>query len=101
MNCLYCQKELKPKEGESPSKFRARAYCDNTCYREHIRQYGGWSTWAELEFLKSIGKHSTLKVPKRDLLKGYLEGAKKRVEWGAISEPIVVQRVKEMLGAEI
>ena len=51
-------------------------------------------TLDEERFIRNLGKHSTLKVPREKLLKGYLEGCRKREIWGELDKPSILDRVR-------
>jgi hypothetical protein len=58
-----------------------------------------WTTQAELNYLGKIGKASpmTETMPKETLLRGYLEGAKKRHNWGDMDKELVIRHAQGLL----
>lgn len=61
------------------------------------------TTQDEFDFLENIGTYRENGVPetKKNLLKGYLVGASKRVNWGEIDKDVVINFAKEKLDAAI
>ncbi len=70
----------------------------------------GWSTEKEIEYLNTIGDRKfgvDTQVPvnsvhsKRDLLAGYLRGAKQRKDWGVMWQSKVIEHAEYLLALEI
>jgi len=63
-----------------------------------------WSTEKEIHFLSenpqfTLGTShaSTKHTPRRELLEGYLEGAKKRTDWGDMDKFKIIAHVEKQL----
>ena len=65
-----------------------------------------WSTGNELEFLRNLGTHRSgshrtagqgTVAGLKDLLRGYLAGCRRRVNWGSIDKKIVMAEAEAML----
>ena len=63
-----------------------------------------WSTEKEIGFLSenqqfTLGtSHSSTKyIPRREILEGYLEGAKKRTDWGDMDKFKIIAHVEKLL----
>lgn len=50
-------------------------------------------TLDEERFIRNLGKHSPLKLPRETLLKGYLEGCRKRNRWGELDKSAILNTV--------
>jgi len=59
----------------------------------------GWTTKSELEWLDKIGKANpnTQGMEKETLLRGYLEGARKRTAWGEVDKIAAVAHAHKLL----
>lgn len=58
-----------------------------------------WTTAAELQYLENIGitHQFTKTIPRMELLKRYLEGANRRVNWGDVNKNDVLKAAHRML----
>ena len=63
---------------------------------------GSYGTIEELRFIEGLGFNwrdpATTEFTREGLLRGYLEGAKHRKNWGSINKGVVIDRVKKELG---
>jgi hypothetical protein len=53
------------------------------------------TTANELEFVDGMGSST---FPVRQLLRGYIAGAKRRVDWGCVDAAAVIARAEKRLG---
>jgi hypothetical protein len=58
-----------------------------------------WGTKSEIEFLRRLGTYNGKSVDREKLLKGYLEGCRKRERWGYIEKEVVISEAQRMLNA--
>lgn len=61
-----------------------------------------WSTFRELEYLQSIGRHhcETAGMSRIELLKNYQIGALRRTRWDDINREIVLDEVDRLIRAK-
>lgn len=60
--------------------------------------YRAWRTADELRFIDSIGRHcGPHEQETAELLRGYVEGCRKRVAWDHIDRATVIARAKALL----
>ena len=50
-----------------------------------MKGYTMWTTKNEIEFIKNIENHTVVKKSRYQLLRGYLAGLSKRVNWGPLN----------------
>jgi len=55
------------------------------------------NTRTELEFLRRIGTHGMTPKDPLPLLKGYLKGAKNKVEWGKVKKEVVIAEAERLV----
>jgi len=55
------------------------------------------NTRTELDFLRKIGTHGIDKKNPLPLLKGYLNAAKNKVEWGKVKPVVVIAEAERLI----
>ena len=55
------------------------------------------NTRTELDFLRRIGTHGIRKKNPLPLLKGYLNAAKNKVEWGKVKKEVVIAEAEQLV----
>lgn len=56
-----------------------------------------WTTADEVVFVREIGMHSAVMVPKRKLLDQYHQAAAKRTNWGRVQPDIILTEVARQI----
>lgn len=60
-----------------------------------------YQTSCEMDFLRHLGSYgphaASFRLTKADLLRGYLEAAKKRHDWGEIDREKIIEYATELL----
>tara|TARA_R110000772_G_scaffold4573_4_gene16361 strand:- start:3933 stop:4208 length:276 start_codon:yes stop_codon:yes gene_type:complete len=72
-------------------------------YGKPLRNYLYHTTEREFDFIDKLGTYNehSAKVSKVDILRGYLKGMEKRVNWGSISKKKAVKYATARLAREV